>query len=305
MTNQDHFVVELDESIHEADGHIKISYKSLAWIGAAILLLVLAAAGALTGSLQLLWKASQFEKLQADFERVRGRNKALESDKLKSERQMSQLEGVAKTVSQVYGLDSLSSPTANDLRPMDEDDNSSASIKESIQEFNILKAASFSHIYHHYAHQFQTKVQPSIWPVNGVIRSSFGRRSDPFSGESAVHAGVDLSASIGTPVKVTADGVVEIVTSAGGRYGHLVVVDHGGGLLTYYGHLSQFLVVPGQEVRRGEVVALSGASGRVTGPHLHYEIRLHGTPVNPYNYLGLKTETIAGNGGKAHNDLGL
>jgi murein DD-endopeptidase MepM/ murein hydrolase activator NlpD len=75
-------------------------------------------------------------------------------------------------------------------------------------------------------------------------------------------------------------------------------------LLTYYGHLSQFLVVPGQEVRRGEVVALSGASGRVTGPHLHYEIRLHGTPVNPYNYLGLKTETIAGNG-KTHNDLGL
>ena len=84
----------------------------------------------------------------------------------------------------------------------------------------------------------------------------------------------------------------------------LVVVDHGGGLQTYYGHLSQFLVVPGQEVRRGEVVALSGATGRVTGPHLHYEIRIHGTPVNPYNYLGLKTETIA-SGGKSQNDLGL
>ena len=216
---------------------------------------------------------------------------------------MNQLENVAQTVSQVYGL-GLTTPTAGDLRPMDEDDNSTASIKESIQEFNILKAANFSHIFHHYAHQFQTRVQPSIWPVNGVVRSSFGRRSDPFSGESAVHAGVDLSASVGTPVKVTADGVIQFVGPSG-RYGRLVVVDHGGGLQTYYGHLSQFLVVPGQEVRRGETVALSGASGRVTGPHLHYEIRIHGTPVNPYNYLGLKTVVASNSAGKTHNDLGL
>ena len=300
MTDHEHLVVELDDSTQEHDGHIKISYKSLAWIIGSVFILVLIAAGALTGYLQVLWKASQFQKLEADFRHVRDQNKVLENDKLKNERQMKQLEGVAQTVSAAYGL---TTPTSGDLAPMDYDDNSSQSMKESIQEFNILKAASFSHIYHHYAHQFQTKTQPSIWPVNGVVRSSFGRRSDPFSGESAVHAGVDLSAAVGTPVKVTADGVVEIVTTSG-RYGRLVVVDHGGGLQTYYGHLSQFLVVPGQEVRRGEVVALSGATGRVTGPHLHYEIRIHGTPVNPYNYLGLKTETIA-SGGKAHNDLGL
>ena len=196
----------------------------------------------------------------------------------------------------------IASKTSGDLQPMDSDDNSSASIKESIQEFNILKAANFSHIFHHYAHQFQTKVQPSIWPVNGVVRSSFGQRSDPFNGEGAFHAGIDLSASVGTPVKVTADGVVEVVTTVG-RYGRLVVVDHGGGLQTYYGHLSQFLVIPGQEVRRGEVVALSGSTGRVTGPHLHYEIRIHGTPVNPYHYLGLRE--VASSGAKSHNDLGL
>jgi murein DD-endopeptidase MepM/ murein hydrolase activator NlpD len=302
MTNHEHLVVELDELNHEQDGHIKISYKSLAWIIGSILVLVLVAAGALTGYLQILWKSTQLEKLEADFHRVRDQNKVLEIDKLKNERQMKQLEGVAQTVSAAYGL---TTPTSDDLRPMDDDNNSTASLRESIQEFNILKAASFSHIYHHYAHQFQTKVQPSIWPVNGVVRSSFGRRSDPFSGESAVHSGVDLSAAIGTPVKVTADGVVEIVTTAGGRYGHLVVVDHGGGLLTYYGHLSQFIVVPGQEVRRGETIALSGATGRVTGPHLHYEIRIHGTPVNPYNYLGLKQEMVANSGAKTHNDLGL
>jgi murein DD-endopeptidase MepM/ murein hydrolase activator NlpD len=301
MTNHEHLTLELDESYHEQDKHIKISYKSLAWILGSILVLILVALGAFTSYLQMFWKAEQFSKLQADFERVRGRNKVLEIDKLKSSQQINQLENVAQTVSVAYGL---TTPTSGDLTPMDFDDNSSAAIKESIQEFNILKAANFSHIFHHYAHQFQTKVQPSIWPVNGVVRSSFGRRSDPFNGEGAFHAGVDLSAAIGTPVKVTADGVVEVVTSVG-RYGRLVVVDHGGGLQTYYGHLSQFLVVPGQEVRRGEVVALSGATGRVTGPHLHYEIRIHGTPVNPYNYLGLKTEMASASGGKSHNDLGL
>jgi murein DD-endopeptidase MepM/ murein hydrolase activator NlpD len=301
MTNHEHLTLELDESYHEQDKHIKISYKSLAWILGSILVLILVALGAFTSYLQMFWKAEQFSKLQADFERVRGRNKVLEIDKLKSSQQINQLENVAQTVSVAYGL---TTPISGDLTPMDFDDNSSAAIKESIQEFNILKAANFSHIFHHYAHQFQTKVQPSIWPVNGVVRSSFGRRSDPFNGEGAFHAGVDLSAAIGTPVKVTADGVVEVVTSVG-RYGRLVVVDHGGGLQTYYGHLSQFLVVPGQEVRRGEVVALSGATGRVTGPHLHYEIRIHGTPVNPYNYLGLKTEMASASGGKSHNDLGL
>jgi len=302
MTNHEHLIVELDESNHEQDRHVKITYKSLAWIIGSILVLVLIAAGAFTSYLQILWKATQFEKLEADFQRVRGQNKVLAIDKAKNERQINQLENVAQTVSNVYGL-GLTVPTSDDLRAMDSDDDSTASIKESIQEFNILKAASFSHIYHHYAHQFQTRIQPSIWPVNGVVRSSFGRRSDPFSGESAVHAGVDLSAAVGTPVKVTADGVVEIVTTSG-RYGRLVVVDHGGGLQTFYGHLSHFLVVPGQEVRRGEVVALSGATGRVTGPHLHYEIRIHGTPVNPYAYLGIKAD-LAQSGGRSHNDLGL
>ena len=92
-----------------------------------------------------------------------------------------------------------------------------------------------------------------------------------------------------------------------GRYGKLVIIDHGNGLETYYAHLSQFLVVPGQEVRRNEVIALSGGTGRVTGPHLHYEVRVAGTPVNPYRYLGLtksgKTEFAST--AKSHNDLGL
>jgi murein DD-endopeptidase MepM/ murein hydrolase activator NlpD len=88
----------------------------------------------------------------------------------------------------------------------------------------------------------------------------------------------------GTPVHATADGVVVSAGWSGG-YGKLVIVDHGNGLETYYAHLSQCQVVPGQEVRMGEVIALSGATGRVTSPHVHYEVRVAGTPVNPYRYM--------------------
>jgi murein DD-endopeptidase MepM/ murein hydrolase activator NlpD len=302
MTNSEHLVVELDESDHEQERHIKVSYKSLAWILGSVLVLTLVVVGAFTSYLQMIWKAANYNRLQADFDRVRARVQSLEREKQRSTQQINQLENLAQTVSVAYGL---TNPTSGDLRPMDEDDNSAGALRESIQEFNILKAANFSHIFHHYAHQFQSHVQPSLWPVSGVLRSSFGSRSDPFSGEGAFHSGVDLSAAVGTPVHVTADGVVQWV-GMNGRYGRLVIVDHGGGLETYYAHLSRYVVVTGQEVRRNEVIALSGGSGRVTGPHLHYEIRIHGAPVNPYKYLGLTgSKTQMASSGKSHNDLGL
>ena len=97
---------------------------------------------------------------------------------------------------------------------------------------------------------------------------------------------------MGTPVRAAADGVVVQADWESG-YGKLVIIDHGNGLLTYYGHLSRFDVVPGQEVRRGDVVARSGASGRVTSPHLHYEVRMGGTPVNPYPFLARSAVTVA------------
>jgi murein DD-endopeptidase MepM/ murein hydrolase activator NlpD len=136
------------------------------------------------------------------------------------------------------------------------------------------------------------------------MRSPFGGRTDPFSGEGAFHTGIDIAVPVGTAVHVTADGVV---ASAGwsGSYGKLVTVDHGNGLETYYAHLSQFLVVPGQEVRRNEIIALTGGTGHVTGPHIHYEVRVAGTPVNPYKYLSLPKTHMAAAGKSAHSDLGL
>jgi murein DD-endopeptidase MepM/ murein hydrolase activator NlpD len=106
-------------------------------------------------------------------------------------------------------------------------------------------------------------------------------------------------------VHVSADGVV-VSARWSGAYGKLVVVDHGNGLQTYYAHLSSFLVVPGEEVRRGQVIALSGATGRATGPHMHYEVRVAGTPVNPYKYLA-KAKPRGGLliSRSGHNELGL
>jgi murein DD-endopeptidase MepM/ murein hydrolase activator NlpD len=130
---------------------------------------------------------------------------------------------------------------------------------------------------------------PAIWPVNGRLLSHFGDRQDPFSGEGAFHSGVDISASKGTSVRATADGVVEHAEWASGGYGKLVVIDHGNGIQTWYAHLSGFEVVPGQEIRRGEILGYSGATGRATSPHLHFEVRRKGNPVNPYPYLAKST----------------
>jgi murein DD-endopeptidase MepM/ murein hydrolase activator NlpD len=127
---------------------------------------------------------------------------------------------------------------------------------------------------------------PSLWPVIGPIRSSFGQREDPVTGngEGEFHTGIDISAPIGTPIRATADGVVRSAAMESG-YGREVILDHGHNLETCYAHMSGFTVMAGQSVVRGQVIGYVGISGRTTGAHLHYEVRIHNTPVNPYKYL--------------------
>jgi len=133
---------------------------------------------------------------------------------------------------------------------------------------------------------------PSLWPVIGPITSSFGEREDPFNGEGAFHSGVDISAAFGQLVRATADGTVEIASMASG-YGREILINHGNGIQTLYGHLSGFAVTAGQHVSRGQVIGYVGMSGRSTGPHLHYEVRIHNTPVNPYRYLRETVDQMA------------
>jgi murein DD-endopeptidase MepM/ murein hydrolase activator NlpD len=126
---------------------------------------------------------------------------------------------------------------------------------------------------------------PSSEPVRGtVFTSGFGVRSDPFRGRAAMHTGIDLSGPIGTPIMATADGVVGRSEWVNG-YGNLVELDHGRGIQTRYGHLSRSMVTAGQRVKRGDVIALMGSTGRSTGSHLHYEVRIDGKAVNPVPFM--------------------
>jgi len=132
---------------------------------------------------------------------------------------------------------------------------------------------------------------PTINPVLGSshISSSFGRRRDPFTGEPAFHPGVDICAARGTPIRATADGTVEFVERSGGL-GLTVVLGHGNGYETLYGHCDEVMVKTGQTVRRGDIIAAVGSTGRSTGPHVHYEVRANGSPVNPRSFL-LETQS--------------
>lgn len=126
---------------------------------------------------------------------------------------------------------------------------------------------------------------PSQKPVDLVdFTSGFGVRSDPFRGGAAMHAGVDIRGAHGTPIYATADGLVGRAGRAAG-YGNLVELNHGRGIQTRYGHLSSIIVQPGQHVKRGQLIARMGSTGRSTGTHLHYEVRLDGSAVNPMPFL--------------------
>jgi murein DD-endopeptidase MepM/ murein hydrolase activator NlpD len=135
---------------------------------------------------------------------------------------------------------------------------------------------------------------PSLWPVEGRVGSSFGERQDPINGEGAFHSGIDIDAPTGTPVRAAADGDVT-EADMGNGYGRQVRIDHGHDVVTVYAHLSAMAVVPGQHVIRGQVIGYVGQSGRVTGPNLHYEVRVHNVPVNPHKYLRTSFSEIAFN----------
>jgi len=130
----------------------------------------------------------------------------------------------------------------------------------------------------------QLSSTPSIWPVRGWLTSGFGYRIDPFTGLRQFHEGLDIANRMGTPIIAPADGVVSRCSNTFG-FGLIVEINHGYGILTRYGHLSKAYVSVGQRIKRGERLAAMGNSGRATGPHLHYEVRLNNVPLNPMNYI--------------------
>jgi murein DD-endopeptidase MepM/ murein hydrolase activator NlpD len=129
-----------------------------------------------------------------------------------------------------------------------------------------------------------SRATPKGWPMHGWLTSYFGMRTSPITGRRVIHEGIDIAANIGTPIYATADGVVSSVVYSP-SYGKLVKIDHGYGYRSIFAHTSQILVKPGQRVERGDLIAKVGNTGRSTGPHLHYELRLDGVPIDPRKTL--------------------
>ena len=124
-----------------------------------------------------------------------------------------------------------------------------------------------------------------IWPVSGPITSGFGYRTDPITGATAYHAGLDIGAACGTPIKAAGTGVILSAGFNSGGYGNMTLINHGNGLSTLYGHQSSIIVSAGQSVTQGQVIGYVGSTGKSTGCHLHFEVRVGGNPVDPSGYL--------------------
>ena len=148
-----------------------------------------------------------------------------------------------------------------------------------------IKTISLQELDHFFKNQKSfLQSTPSVWPTRGWVTSGFGYRKSPFTGLREKHEGWDIGARSGSAVRATADGMVTVAGRERG-YGKLIEIDHGYGVVTRYGHNSKNLIKVGSKVKRGQIVALVGNTGRSTGPHLHYEVLVNGVPANPKNYI--------------------
>lgn len=189
----------------------------------------------------------------------------------------------------LIGIGSIPTDTLDPDLPLTQKHNSL--IREMHQQVTQTKVAAEKHAldFEQLIKQLEQKknllaATPSIRPVNGWITSGFGNRISPFTGQNEFHSGLDISNAPGTKIIAPANGRVSIAAEK--LYiGNLLVIDHDHGRVTQYGHLKEILVTPGQEVKRGMVIGLVGNTGRSTGPHLHYEVLINGTPVNPLKYI--------------------
>ena len=278
---------------------IPVQYLYIFVVGAAIGFLSLT--GIASSYTRMLFKVSRYNELRTEKEQLKDRYSRLEQVAKERDVQVASLGSIANEVSALYGL--KSQPT---LVTASQEQIQDAEVTSSLDQLHALRSSALSGAATvgitlgltrnaTTADWFRANSAPNLWPVEGQVTGSFGERIDPFNGEGAFHSGVDISSNYGRQVVAPADGVVTFVDFLGG-YGKVIMLDHGHGISTRYGHLSGFAATPGQHVHRGDVIGYVGASGRSTGPHLHYEVRINDTPVNPYKYLRLN---IAHTGGFA------
>jgi murein DD-endopeptidase MepM/ murein hydrolase activator NlpD len=242
---------------------------------------------------RMLLKVSNYNSLRSEREALKTQYRTLESTVTSTNAKLDSLQSLAAEVALSYGFGDARRPHFPEVvlaLATQTDASVDSSFRASLYAFNLIRNASLEPDGSASGHGMFSNLQidrttvPSLWPVRGQITAGFGQRMDPFSGEGAFHSGVDISVPFGTRVMTTADGIVLEAGPESG-YGNEILIDHGFGLTTKYGHLSRIFVVVGQELKRGQVIGCVGMTGKTTGPHLHYEVHIHDTPVNPTKYL--------------------
>jgi murein DD-endopeptidase MepM/ murein hydrolase activator NlpD len=269
------------------------------------LLAILAIVGGITvivgmGSYsRMLWKTTDYNSLLREQDSLKQQYRQLQTQVRDTNQRLSSLQSLAGEVALAYGITRF---RQTPFALSDDDEAANTQYQESVDEFSYLeKNASVVGMPTSAARLMPAMqlsslgIAPTLWPVVGEITGHFGERLDPFSGEGAFHAGLDIASHYGDDVRATADGVISEVGRRAG-YGRLVIVDHGFGVTTWYGHLSAFNTEIGMHVKAGDVIGYEGQSGRSTGPHLHYEVRIYNTPVNPWRYLSTVRMSATANG---------
>jgi len=278
---------------------IPTRYLYVLGIGAMVGLLGLT--GMASTYVRMLLKVSSYNQLRAEREDLKTRYTHLEQVAQERDIQVASLGSLASEVSSLYGL--KPEPLLIKAASSDQIEDPQV-VTSSLDRLATLKTAALTGATTAGislgltrnvtpADWMRANSAPNLWPVEGPVTGSFGERIDPFNGEGAFHAGIDIGAIFGQPVIAPADGVVEFADFMGG-YGRAIILDHGHGMSTRYGHLKSFACFPGQHVHRGDTIGYVGDSGRSTGPHLHYEVRINDVPVNPHKYLRITYAHVGG-----------
>jgi murein DD-endopeptidase MepM/ murein hydrolase activator NlpD len=230
---------------------------------------------------QLVTFAKSFDDLQGEMTRLRQFDMKL--------RVMTDLEGVVYP-EQIMGIGGENPEPFNPLEGelSFQDPTIISSMNRSMDRFKTevtIQERSFQELVEYLEDQKSLlKSTPSIWPVKGWLTSTFGYRSSPFTGRRELHKGLDIATRSGTPIIAPADGLVVFAGREGG-FGNMIIVDHGYGITTRFGHCSSLEAKLGQKIKRGDVIARIGSTGRSTGPHVHYEVAVNGVSVNPSRYI--------------------
>ena len=274
---------------------VQVSVRLIKWVAGGLGTLALIVMGVLVHYSRIAFEVHELRRLRVENTELRERTAAYEQNAGKLQSKLEQLQGIVNKLGVMAGLEqSLPSGTAvapsagvggptgaidTDAPPL-----GASSLLSMDRELTTLTTRS-EQLEAFYRDQSTLLAStPSVWPVRGYLSAGFGNRADPFTGQRDFHPGIDVSTPIGTRVVAPAEGLV-VSCAERGAYGNSIIVDHGFGIVTRYGHLSGYNVKPGTRVRRGDVIGFVGSTGRSTGPHLHYEVWVRDQAQNPIHYI--------------------